>query len=70
MESFNALQQTSQTLSMQVVSCEEARSRAEADLRIEREWRSALQSKESEFRETISKQQLRINQIMEENKVR
>jgi predicted GTPase len=55
---------------MQLVASEEARSRAEADLRIEREWRTALKEKESELKEAISKQQIRINQIIEESKVR
>lgn len=48
------------------MSCEEARSRCEADLRIEREWRSALQSKEVEYKEAIAKLQSKINEHAEE----
>lgn len=50
------------------MSCEESRSRCEADLRIEREWRSALQSKEVEYKELISKLQLKISQQSEDAK--
>lgn len=53
-------------MTSQIVACEEGRSRAEADLRIEREWRSALQAKELEYKETISKLQIKISQHGEE----
>ena len=64
--SFKSLEETSKALSSQVVACEESRSRCEADLRIEREWRSALQSKEAEYKDLISKLQLKINQSAED----
>lgn len=66
--SFKSLEETSKALSSQVVACEEGRSRLEADLRIEREWRSALQSKELEYKELISKLQLKISQHSEDAK--
>lgn len=68
MASFKSLEETSRALTSQIVACEESRSRAEADLRIEREWRSALQAKELEHKETISKFQLKISQHAEEAK--
>ena len=66
--SFKSLEDTSKTLSSQITVCEESRSRCEADLRIEREWRSALQSKELEYKELISKLQLKISQHSEDAK--
>lgn len=66
LSSFKSLEDTSKALTSQIVTCEEARSRCEADLRIEREWRSALQSKEIEFKEAMAKQQSRINEQAEE----
>lgn len=68
MASFKSLEETSKALTSQIVACEESRSRAEADLRIEREWRSALQAKELEYKETISKLQLKISHHNEEAK--
>lgn len=50
------------------MSCEESRSRCEADLRIEREWRSALQAKELEYKDLIAKLQVRISQHGEDAK--
>lgn len=50
------------------MTCEEGRSRAEADLRIEREWRSALQNKEVEHKENINKLQLKISHHSEDSK--
>lgn len=66
--SFKSLEETSKALTSQIVACEESRSRAEADLRIEREWRSALQAKELEYKESISKLQLKISHHTEEAK--
>jgi len=66
--SFKSLEDTTKILQSQVTSSEESRSRCEADLRIEREWRSALQSKELEYKELISKLQLKISQHGEEAK--
>lgn len=66
--SFKSLEDTSKALTSQIVACEEGRSRAEADLRIEREWRSALQAKEAEYKENINKLQLKISHHAEEAK--
>lgn len=66
--SFKSLEDTSKALSAQIVVCEESRSRCEADLRIEREWRSALQAKELEYKDLISKLQLKISQHGEDAK--
>lgn len=62
------MEDASKALTSQIVVSEEGRSRAEADLRIEREWRSALQAKELEYKEAISKLQLKISQHNEEAK--
>jgi chromosome segregation ATPase len=64
--SFKSLEDTTKALTAQIVASEEARSQAAADLRIEREWRSALQSKEVEYKEAISKLQNRISQHADE----
>lgn len=66
--SFKSLEETSKALSSQISACEESRSRCEADLRIEREWKSALQGKEMEYKDLISKLQLKISQHAEEAK--
>lgn len=50
------------------MACEEGRSRAEADLRIEREWRSALQNKEVEHKENFNKLQMKISHHSEDAK--
>lgn len=67
--SLNALQETSQALSLQVVSCEQRATRAEADLRIEREWRTAMQENEVKHKEQISSLQLELRQLTDELKV-
>lgn len=67
--SLNALQDTSQALSLQVVSCEERAAKAEADLRIEKEWRSALQEKEIKHKEMINSLQLSIRDMADEARV-
>lgn len=66
--SFKALEDTSRTLSGQVQAFEDSRSRFDADLRIEREWRSALQEKELKYKEMISKLQLKVSQHSEDTK--
>ncbi|CRK96553.1 CLUMA_CG010056, isoform C [Clunio marinus] len=66
--SFKSLEDTSKALSSQIAACEESRSRCEADLRIEREWKSALQSKELEYKEVISRLQMKVNQHAEDAK--
>ncbi|XP_058463476.1 protein RUFY3 isoform X2 [Malaya genurostris] len=66
--SLNALQETSQTLSLQVVSCEQRATRAEADLRIEREWRTAMQENEIKHKEQISVLQSEARQMTDELK--
>ncbi|XP_001655214.2 protein RUFY3, partial [Aedes aegypti] len=66
--SLNALQETSQALSLQVVSCEQRATRAEADLRIEREWRTAMQENEVKHKEQISSLQLELRQLTDELK--
>lgn len=63
------MQDASKTLSTQLLSSEEARSITLADLRIEREWRSALQLKEIENKERISKLEMQLNLQAEAAKV-
>ncbi|XP_053686720.1 RUN and FYVE domain-containing protein 2 [Sabethes cyaneus] len=66
--SLNALQETSQTLSLQVVSCEQRATRAEADLRIEREWRTAMQENEIKHKEQISALQQEVRTLSDDSK--
>ncbi|XP_055588330.1 protein RUFY3 isoform X2 [Uranotaenia lowii] len=66
--SLNALQDTSQTLSLQVVSCEQRATRAEADLRIEREQRSEMLKREVEHKEQISRLQVDLQRAADELK--
>ncbi|XP_035900346.1 protein RUFY3 isoform X2 [Anopheles stephensi] len=66
--SLNALQESSQALSLQVVASEQRAARAEADLRIEREWRTAMQEKEMEHKEVISELQLQMKQLSDDSK--
>ncbi|XP_052901305.1 RUN and FYVE domain-containing protein 2 isoform X3 [Anopheles moucheti] len=66
--SLNALQESSQALSLQVVASEQRAARAEADLRIEREWRTAMQEKEMEHKEVISELQLQVKQLTDDSK--
>jgi RUN and FYVE domain-containing protein 1/2 len=47
---------------------EENRSKIEADLKIEREWRYALQAKEVEYKDAMAKLQQKISQHVEEAK--
>lgn len=90
MTSFISLKDTSKALSVQIATCEDSRSRCEADLRIgrkllekllqlvklfnpfmptiEREWRSVLQAKELDYKETIAKLQSKTSQYAEEAK--
>ncbi|XP_050068763.1 protein RUFY3 isoform X2 [Anopheles maculipalpis] len=66
--SLNALQESSQALSLQVVASEQRAARAEADLRIEREWRTAMQEKEMAHKEVISELQLQLKQLSDDSK--
>lgn len=67
--SLSALQETSQALSLQMVACEERAAKAEADARIERDWRCALQEKETKHKELISSLQIDIKQLTDEVRV-
>ncbi|KRG02013.1 RUN and FYVE domain-containing protein 2 isoform X2 [Drosophila mojavensis] len=60
------LKTTSQTLSTQVSACEERAARAEAETRIEREWRVSLQEKELKLKEKISTMQMCVKELNEE----
>lgn len=66
--SLTELQETSQALSLQVVTCEERASRCETDLRVEREWRCDLQEKELKAKEQIAALQSQIKQLNDEIK--
>ncbi|XP_053671920.1 protein RUFY3 [Anopheles nili] len=66
--SLNALQESSQALSLQVVASEQRAARAEADLRIEREWRTAMHEKEINHKQLISEMQLQMQQLMDDSK--
>lgn len=57
-----------QVLSMQMVSCEERLARAETDLRIEREWRNSLQTREVQLKEEITGYKLEIKYLTEDRK--
>jgi RUN and FYVE domain-containing protein 1/2 len=52
------------------VSCEKRAAQAEADLRIEREWRSALQEKEIKHKDQINNLQMALKKMNEETRVR
>ncbi|XP_054088560.1 RUN and FYVE domain-containing protein 2 isoform X5 [Zeugodacus cucurbitae] len=60
------LKNTSQTLSTQVNASEERAARAEAEARIEREWRHSLQEKEVKLKEKIGALQNGIKELTEE----
>ncbi|XP_034113470.1 RUN and FYVE domain-containing protein 2 isoform X4 [Drosophila albomicans] len=60
------LKSTSQTLSTQVTASEERAARAEAESRIEREWRSSLQEKELRLKEKIATLQSCVKELNEE----
>lgn len=66
--SLTALQETSQTLSLQVVACEERAARSEADLRIEREWRASLQEQDVMNKEQISSLQINLKELTDETR--
>uniref|UniRef100_A0A1L8DMD8 Putative run domain-containing protein n=1 Tax=Nyssomyia neivai TaxID=330878 RepID=A0A1L8DMD8_9DIPT len=66
--SLAVLQDTSQTLSIQMMACEERAARVEADLRIEREWRNSLQEKEVKLKEQINSMQLNMKDLREDAK--
>jgi len=60
------LKTTSQTLTTQVTASEERAARAEAESRIEREWRISLQEKELKLKEKISNLQGCLKELAEE----
>lgn len=60
------LKTTSQTLSTQVTACEERAARAEAETRIERDWRVSLQDKEVRLKEKIATLQNCVKELTEE----
>ncbi|KAL7729343.1 hypothetical protein ACLKA6_008916 [Drosophila palustris] len=60
------LKSTSQTLSTQVTACEERAARAEAESRIERDWRVSLQEKEIRLKEKIATLQSCVKELNEE----
>ncbi|KAH8311191.1 hypothetical protein KR044_004732 [Drosophila immigrans] len=60
------LKSTSQTLSTQVTASEERAARAEAENRIEREWRTSLQEKELRLKEKIATLQSCVKELNEE----
>ncbi|XP_017082961.1 RUN and FYVE domain-containing protein 2 isoform X3 [Drosophila eugracilis] len=60
------LKTTSQTLTTQVTASEERAARAEAESRIEREWRISLQEKELKLKEKISDLQGCLKELAEE----
>lgn len=66
--SLSALQETSQTLSLQVVACEERAARSEADLRIEREWRTSLQEQDVANKEQINGLQISLKEMTDETR--
>ncbi|XP_054726545.1 protein RUFY3 isoform X2 [Anastrepha obliqua] len=61
-----ALRNTSQTLSIQVTASEERAARAEAESRIEREWRNSLQEKEVKLKEKISNLQTCVKELTDD----
>lgn len=67
--SFSSLQDSSKSLSLQILSSEEKAARTEAELCIEREWRNDLQSKESKTKEQIHNLQMNIKHLNDESKV-
>ncbi|KAH8268451.1 hypothetical protein KR026_007318 [Drosophila bipectinata] len=60
------LKNTSQTLTTQVTASEERAARAEAENRIEREWRISLQEKELKLKEKIASLQSCLKELAEE----
>lgn len=68
--SLEALQETSQALSVQMIHCEERAAKAEADARIERDWRISVQEKESKSKEIINTLELEIKKLSEEIRVK
>lgn len=68
-DSLHALQESSQALSLQVLASEQRAARAEADLRIEREWRASMQENEVLNKEQISELQQQVKQLSDDSKV-
>ncbi|XP_049534963.1 RUN and FYVE domain-containing protein 2 isoform X2 [Anopheles darlingi] len=67
-DSLHALQESSQALSLQVLASEQRAARAEADLRIEREWRTSMQENEVLNKEQISELQEQVKQLSDDSK--
>ncbi|XP_050099838.1 RUN and FYVE domain-containing protein 2 isoform X4 [Anopheles aquasalis] len=67
-DSLHALQESSQALSLQVLASEQRAARAEADLRIEREWRASMQEHEVLNKEQISELQQQVKQLSDDSK--
>ncbi|XP_035796230.1 protein RUFY3-like isoform X3 [Anopheles albimanus] len=67
-DSLRALQESSQALSLQVLASEQRAARAEADLRIEREWRASMQENEVLNKEQISELQQQVKQLSDDSK--
>lgn len=53
-----------------MIACEERASKAEAEARIERDWRMSMQEKETKHKELISSLQLEIKKLSEDLRVR
>lgn len=69
MASLNALRESSQALSLQVNAGEERTARVETELRIEREWRCALQDVESRNKEEMQRLHTTIKQLNDKSRV-
>lgn len=65
----DALQETSQALSLQMLECEERATKAEAHARIERDWRTSLQEKETQHKELIATLQLNNTKLSDDLRV-
>lgn len=52
-----------------MVACEERATKAEADARIERDWRCSLQEKETKHKELISSLQIEIKKLTDDIRV-
>lgn len=65
---LSALQESTKSLSSQVTMSDERAARAEADVRLEREWRINLQEKEVKLKEQINNLQMYVRQLGDESK--
>lgn len=69
MASLTALRESSQALSLQVNAGEERTARVETELRIEREWRGALQDVETRNKDEIQRLHVSIKLLNDEARV-